>query len=164
MWFEVGASRNGKIRRFLSTTNAENKSVRNGLRPRMSCPQATTAINTAAKPSTAVYRGLSGVLSSKLPSSAGRHGGVCGWCGIGAKSSTQQPKHCRRRDDSLGDLQFLETSQSGVRSAGVMMQQYKGVFGAVRTEAYSRNLPRVIPVPGISVRSVRYKYRSRTLQ
>ena len=41
---------------------------------------------------------------------------------------------------------------------------FKGVFGTVRTEAYRRYLPPVLPVPDSSASSVRHQYRYRTLR
>ena len=43
-------------------------------------------------------------------------------------------------------------------------QHFKGVFGTVRTEAYRRYIPPVLPVPDTSVSSVRHQYRYRTLR
>ena len=40
----------------------------------------------------------------------------------------------------------------------------KGVSGAVRTEAYRRYIPAVLPAPDTLVSSVRHQYRYRTLQ
>ena len=40
----------------------------------------------------------------------------------------------------------------------------RGVFGAVRTEAYRRYIPPVLPVPDNLVSSVRHQYRYRTLR
>ena len=40
----------------------------------------------------------------------------------------------------------------------------KSVFGTVRTEAYLRYIPPVLPVPNTSVSSVRHQYRYRTLR
>ena len=40
----------------------------------------------------------------------------------------------------------------------------QGVFGTVRTEAYRRYLPPVLPVPDSSASSVRHQYRYRTLR
>ena len=44
------------------------------------------------------------------------------------------------------------------------IEDFKGVFGTVRTEAYRRYILPVLPIPDTSVSSVRYQYRYRQLR
>ena len=60
----------------------------------------------------------------------------------------------------------IDTISNGLLSSSlyISLQVHKGVFGTVRTEAYRRYIPPVLPVPGTSVSSVRHQYRYRTLR